>query len=447
MRFLLAFSFSICCISVFAQTIKVIDKSKKTALLFDESNPKSFVSILKKSQLILNRYGMQGMSSADLDRLTAVQRSNLTRYVGGQIDVPLLDEDPSSPSFGEPLIEMGADGELYFVYPSPDTVYIDLTDISRIIIDLHSVENEEGTVTEVVSNVTFCKIYAEEYVPVLSVPGDEILRLSGFTYFEELDEAQHAVLVSDQVGSYWSQLRDSVRNSEDRYFTDLIYMPQELSMFALDDFDTVPDVIRRTEFFGSERVYMNDVEDYLGQFPFDYLYGDSLYFEYYVDVLDYMQRRFDSVEYTIYQSDMPLIDADPDSPGFGDYLIYTAPDGKQSFVYDAPEIDFRWIDFSPKLYWLGTFNDRAFELNPNRLFFVELDGEEQHLVGIHRLNDYWSDLVVPTVLQFDWENWYEAYQNALDSGKMYSAYDKKQRSKLGISETYWSRYADWHAQN
>lgn len=45
----------------------------------------------------------------------------------------------------------------------------------------------------------------------------------------------------------------------------------------------------------------------------------------------------DIVKYTGQPGTLPIIDEDPNSSNYGDYMIVTLPDGSESYVYDAPD--------------------------------------------------------------------------------------------------------------
>lgn len=434
----------LCCMSpLFGQNIKIIDKSKKTAQIFDESDPHSLISLIKADYSTLSYYRKVGISEEDLATLTSEQRRGLTRFYGEQKDVPLIDQDPNSEYFGEPLIEEDSlTGDLYFVYPPPDTLYTDLNGISRIVLEYISYD-PSGKSVENIFSVTFCKMYSDTYVPVLRVSGGEILRLSGFEYFAEIGEVETEMLLSEAKGSYWRQLYDSVSYATEDYYLDLNYMPGRFSMMIRNDYDSIPSVMFLYEILGGDGFHYTDGDDYVARYPFDYFYGDSV--RYMKDVVGFMKQRFDPVVYTYYQSEYPLIDEDPDSPNFGNYITKEDENGDVLLLYPAPDIDFQWLGFKPRLYWGGVFNDREpFGITPDWMFLVETDGTEQHLVGIHSLNGYWSDLVSKSIVQYNWQTWHDDLDALVDKAKVYHTYPTKKRSKLNMSESFWRTFDDAH---
>lgn len=422
--------------NVSAQTIKVIDKSEKTAILFDESNPRSFVNLLMQNVDVLERCEPIGIPVEDL---SATQRKALIPLIGVPGTIPLLVEDPSSPDFGDPLIVTDpVTGMQSFVYDAPDTVFIDLKDVSRMILEFDS---DKETGLEKVKSITLAKKYGDQYVPVLRCEGNVLLDPTGFRFWEQVSKEQEEWLVGDRPDSYWNQMRDTFSGVYDRY-EELVFFPGE---FALD-FHTKYDIPEPLK-----EVY--DVPRYLRReeiwktLPFDAKlstpYGNWL-----VSELDTLSPYFDTVIYEEYIDPVPLIDEDPNSVNFGEPLIYTSEDGLQFFVYSAPTANISWLGFSPEMHLISSLvleGDKVRQ-HPEYFLMVKVSTDGKHLVAMHQLNAFWEQFAKGSISS-EWETWYTSFRTALNSGKKRNLQSKKHRKKLNMSEGFWDHFETTGASN
>lgn len=130
------------------ERITVIDRNPETEVLFDETNPLSFVNFVAQNFL-----EMDGMDEQTLKAiLPFTSRSSLSYSLGPQSDIPLAN------IYGEDSIAVFEDFMVY-VYPPQDTSYFDLTGISRLVIYEGEVNTPNGNHYFGITRIGFAKQY------------------------------------------------------------------------------------------------------------------------------------------------------------------------------------------------------------------------------------------------------------------------------------------------
>lgn len=420
-----------------SQNLLVIDKSEKTAILFDETNPKSFVSLLQWNAPYLGYFDKTGIATNDLQTLSTEQRAALIPFVGPVSELPLVDEDPNSPDFGEYLLYADPEtGDVSFVYDA-DTMYVDFEGISRIVLEYR--DGKQPLLERVVS-VTFCKIYTTEYVPVLKVEGNSILSLHGFQFFDQIAPEVHDQHILSTPKGYWDQLRDSSYSQNKFDVTPTVdYFSGSYLVPLWYGYSAQP--LEVETYDGVKELSFGRFEE-LPEYPFDFLYGDSLVFL--ENSLDLILASFDSVHYFVEEFDTPILDDDPDSPNFGDYMTYLDSNGVLSLVFPEPETYIEWVEFEPyRSYSVSTFKNTGHGLETvvDKMLFSNQDQFGEHLIAIHSLSPYWQEAFpASTLSDFDWKSWYLNYEKCLLKGKKYDAFNKRKRAKLTMSDSFWEPF-------
>lgn len=421
-------------VNISAQSYLVIDSSTETSAIFDQEDPRSYMSLLLWNQDYISYFDPVYMQPADLEMLTRKQRFELLKFIGQPGTVPLIDDDPESENFGNHLIVEMEGGIQSFVYEAPDTTYTDLKGISRIVLEY---KDGDSPFIDRVTQVTFCKKYNEKYVPVLRFFDNAILKMDGFQFFSEVDTERLTGAKILREVSYWKQLEDSAKAAGDSDAINLDYFPRS-GFSGWNGFDHLPKVFR-------ESIEMVDlyqcVCDDSKRFPFDYWYGESLREN--QDFLDVIFDDFDSITYSVFQDDLPLIELDPNSPNFGEVMLVEDSLGDFSFVYPAPEPFFKWVDFVPyKSYAIHSLvsMENGVRSVLEKLIFTAKDESGEHLVLVHDPTEYWRNLLINDLSpKENWNEWYKAYNSALQRGKKYSRDSEKDRKAMNVSDSFWYR--------
>ncbi|MCC6700490.1 MAG: hypothetical protein IT221_03145, partial [Fluviicola sp.] len=149
-----------------AQTrIHYIEKSEQTQVLFDEESPYSLFAILQN-----NQFCFEGMSMEAEERILAKFPTIQFSYrYGPQSDIPLTDD------FGEPIENVLPDGTYTFIYPEPDHFFIDLNEITGILV----LDSLNASSVYVPYLIAFTKKYGEQQA--------EIVASKSFAAFSDMD--------------------------------------------------------------------------------------------------------------------------------------------------------------------------------------------------------------------------------------------------------------------
>ena len=271
-KYILIFTLLITGIS-YGQTVRVIDKSEKSAVLFDGDNPRSLVSIVQENALYLENYYKTGIAPSDLKKMDYHQKSTLISFIGEPGNTPILEDDPESPNFGEPKIVEFPDGTLAYVYPAPDTMFIGLKGTDRLVLEI---DEDQKDFFKSIESITFCRIVSGEYVPTLRVEGGALLNLQGYGFFDEIAASIRKQLISKKENSYWSLLRDTAMAESDDVYKGLLFLPhaEAYGLKEIKNHHAANDRYLNGEEDGFSRI--GNYSNYLN-YPFDFYYGDSLF--------------------------------------------------------------------------------------------------------------------------------------------------------------------------
>jgi hypothetical protein len=199
------------------QRITIIDKNDQNAMLFDENKPNSLINLVNRfpfsswveytpSDIMERSY------ITDADRKTALVNVIMEFVQLNSVVNP--DEDSLIPALDENGLPAIVDGE-HVMAVAIDSMfrynYVDLTNISRILIYEGLVENPQtGEEYMGIKRIGFAKKYPGEskYDVVLKVPFDELARMYGMYWVEKIEKS----LVEDK--SLWAQMGESLETSD-----------------------------------------------------------------------------------------------------------------------------------------------------------------------------------------------------------------------------------------
>lgn len=341
---------------VASQQAILIDRNEKTESIFDENDPYSLISILKLNANYLGNYELSGIHKEDLSVLTSAERANLYGFSGPQSDIPMIDNDPNSENFGENKIVIDeVTGSMCFIYPNPDSIFIDLTNISRIRIGW---SEGEGDLAGQFELIELWKLYGEHWIRVFGANANDILKFEGFSMLKPVDAVLESELcnASDPT-SMWSVMRanslermeasDAQRKQEKIRVHDSNYMQTFLpskwdwtSAIAIPHFRQMNKEINRSSPWRSE------IEDGIND-PLSMSLGDSL-------VLDSLNRgsifaHFEKAHFIYVQDPNPLMDYNLESARYGQLMLREI-NGQYYKLYEPSEICIYWMDYTPDLF-------------------------------------------------------------------------------------------------
>jgi hypothetical protein len=339
----------------FSGSYRVIDKTEQTNALFDYNNPFSLVSLLANNQL---NY-IHGMDELISDRIMSKDTTLILpsyRYKP-MSDSPMINDDPTSENYGEPIIITNLDGSQEYKYPD-NVKYYDVTGITRIVVFEDTVQNEDtGERYFGISKLGFAKQYpgSSKYDVVFTLPYQYLAKMDAFKAVVKLSEDDSKTLVNESsflkkhlhqfAGDYcvaddlagldslikhykttcnFSELMDAY--DQKRSFNYLTVMPlaeQYFPSYRTQDWKrdiTIgyhnPDIIP----FRSA-----NPEDVIQQFTCDFKYGE--------------------------QTSIPLTDDNGDPITRYDSVLQ-----KMTYVYEPREIYFKWVhNENPIIYVLYDF--------------------------------------------------------------------------------------------
>ncbi len=374
-------------LSATAQNAIVIDNNKKHQSIFDGDDPLSFISLVRSNSYNIGYMEIEGMSQEARASLSEKDKENITQFIGKPGTVPLIDADPESPNFGNPLIVTNPEtGMQSFIYDAPDTVFTMLDNIDRIVIYL---ENGDGPALERATRLSYFKLIDGAYHSVLSVNAQDVLSFDGFSYYRQLDDKLTSELLSHEPTSMRSVMRKEALKQKEmydgskfarwRYDLKQNYFPADGILFGFYSWGKMPVNMEKWE---AERDVMyprlsSKAED--AQYPFGLHLGSGI-------VQDTAGRAallagFDEVHSDFEVSDKPLIDNDPNSPTFGLASIVVNPDGSESVQYPAPKEVFFWLEYSnAKMFVKESFHsvDNTSETTVDAIYFTtKVDGQEE----------------------------------------------------------------------
>lgn len=324
----------------FSQQTVTFERTKKTERLFDENNPLSFMSLLQQNATNLNYFYIQGMDAEVYTALTDQEKKSTFKYVGPQSDIPFVDE------FGEPMIVTVDDSYQAFLYPSPDSMFIDLYGIDKIVFTLHDGDDEP---MKRLNKLHLWKRYESGMQRVLTLDAAAFMRFDGAQVLVTLNEDQTKKLAgkSDQA-TLWSTMREEslkqlkwfyersdngVFQEERGYAANSVqtYFPFAWGVFYSVDFSNRDET-------GEEPFFRPDF-DFSLKYPFSNDLGESVNNS--STGREELEKKFDGVHFIKAQEMTPLVDE------YGDVLMAPDANGDYQTVYLEPRNEYFFFDYNP----------------------------------------------------------------------------------------------------
>lgn len=330
-----------------AQKWVVFDRSDATSAIFDETDPFSLVSILATNNGLLQDYIIEGVPYDVFNQLNAPEKSALLCYLGPYSDIPFIDEDPTSPNFGNYLIVEDESGNQMYAYPPRDSLFIGIRNLDRIAfvlqegqspgintlkqIELYKEINGKmvsmGVLDAAIMDMTLWTVprfLTEEETNALMAPNGLYSRIRD----EAIERKKEFETVSDDYNSgYYSTYLDYFPWS----FLNLTFYPYSIENQAPEG---------RFSNYDPEELIVNciPISLELATAFINHLMPEEA-----------IESRFDSVLKVSEQSNVPLMDEDPNSEHFGDLLVRVIDDvvGVYEYVYPAPRTRYVFLDFKP----------------------------------------------------------------------------------------------------
>lgn len=312
--FLLVNSWLVC-----SQELIVIDKNAETDLLFDASNPHSLIGLINAKNKYFIRKATDGIQESDITRL-GLKEEELEQIIGMPGTIPIVDEDPNSPNFGENLIYTHpVFGYQSFLYDPPDTIYFTTQYVNRILVEI-----DTSFFKKPVSTIVLAIHKNDATIPVLTIKGLDLFSLNGFSFVRDFSPEETKSLSSMDSNSYFGRAK-------------------KLSQleFGLSGLDFFPENDSFIQFNYNTRLF-----SYAPNLNWDYrFYGWEDIQEGFEDTI---HQFFNSAIVKHFEGTVPLINDDPNSPNFGQNLVlYDSISGIYSFVYDPSYYLLFWLDFEP----------------------------------------------------------------------------------------------------
>ncbi|MCR9173031.1 MAG: hypothetical protein NXI10_11090 [bacterium] len=407
----------------YSQNVYVIDKSERTGLIFDVSNPRSFINLLRLNSYTLSYMNKKGISSEDLEKFSNEEIAHFSRCFTEESTIPLIDEDPNSATFGEEIILLdSATGDYYYAYPEPDSLLFSLENIERIVLEF---QGDEKPIIDSLHKTTFFTKKGGEYLPVLELYGSQWLQLDGFHIITQVPSDVQSSII--QKG-YWEQLRDTSILEDYGYRHEIYFFFAR--RYRGDYYTPIQNVNNQDETYvrcysHPSVPYESDISYEIGEYP--------------NKEIEFIRTKFDSVMAYYEYSEFPAVDNDPDSPTYGEWLYVIDEYGNTNYLYYQDPV-FQWVEFDPTFYLLEVLNKRTknngiTSLKSEIIATSEKDGRQQQVLN-HVLTDTWLELIGEELDYFNWGDWYEKVIEAFLSGRKYDLSKQKDRDKLNLSESY-----------
>lgn len=420
----------------FSQQTVTFERNKKTERLFDESNPLSLMSLLQQNAMHLHHYDLQGMDAEVYNGLSDQEKESTFKFSGPISDIPIYDE------FGEPLIITSDDYSYQsFAYPMPDSMFIDLFGIDKMVFTLHDGEQEP---MKRLNKLHLWKQYESGMQRVLTIDAAAFMRFEGAQFLVPLDGNQTEKLVGKSDNpTLWSTMRDSSLNqlkwfqerSDNGVFLEEFgyaansvqtYFPHAWSVFYNTGL-SAQDEMREEPFFHPDF-------DYSRHFPFSSTLADSVN-SFLLDPKD-LTKKFDGVHSIQTQSGIPLVDE------FGDEIVALDENGDYQYVYSEPENEYFFIDYSPTILITKRVEcDSALicYIKPSSLLFCLNTGNEKPELVSQLTLDFENDYVdrsylKPFLTDFKveelWSSPEFAYLKSMINNKKYRKNDTFEESTI-----------------
>lgn len=405
MKQLFAIFFTLSLNLVFAQQrITVIDKSTENALLFDEQNPQSLVSLFNNNSLPFNPMSL----GTSLRLANEGLMENKPFKVGNQSDVAL------STSQGEDSMVV-FDGVLQFVYPMPDFYNTDLKDISRILLYEHDTISN-GKQHFIIDSIGYSKKYDQngKYELLGTIRFKAIDNEYQLFYLEELNAVSFQQLMASD---FLSQIKTNQVEVNPMQTRPILNWNSGLSK---NYYSIIFDILQPNR----PRIY------YWNNRDFHWPINDSKIIQ---NSLKDLEKKYG--EGTIYgflqkESDNPLANVNG-----GDSMVFNG--GNLEMVFPERIFYPSWIDLKPKKAWL-VYRVSSESLVPkNKLERILFTDSENVLLADFNCSDPRADLYVKYLqeagIQLEVpvnENWKTALLKARMTGKHYSVSKKSDVKKL-----------------
>ncbi|MFT5779975.1 MAG: hypothetical protein ACI837_002936 [Crocinitomicaceae bacterium] len=362
--------------NAFGQERVVIDRSKKTEIIFDETNPNSFISVIKMNSDILGYCNLSGMDLAEYSMLSDWEREGLYRFEGSEMsDVPLID------AYGDNIILTNPDGTKSFAYPPNDSAFIDFTGISRIIFTLN--DGDEPPF-ERLKEMELWKQFASGMYRVLAMDIADFMTLDGINIARMITTAQSDKIMGKDGPGLWSIMKDSCLNemksyqdrSEDGIFNEnqgyaanyvLDHFPLSWKLWFSPDSPIKDNYSKES---GYESYYIDF--DYKRVQPYSRGLLDSV--NYNLIDTNSLFNYFDAMHYIMTQDLTPLVD------NYGEELLVVDESGTQQYVYEAPEEEYFFFEYEPVIIVVNQVKCAELEkciLEPVSLLFCLDRGNEK----------------------------------------------------------------------
>ncbi|MFZ9028483.1 MAG: hypothetical protein ACO2Z9_05665 [Crocinitomicaceae bacterium] len=373
------------CLSGLSQETIIIDRDNSNRPIFDYDDPFSLVSLLKFNWI----EEINGMDSPTIEYLTKKKLIDSVYFFDGeQITTPLIEEDPKSPGFGEPVTVVDSEtGMETFVYPAPERTYYDVDDISRILIIKDTVRNFiTGEKYYGIKEVGFAKKYESDkkYTVTMRIPFEYLMRMDAFKALVKLpEEVKKELSDKSNERSLFNQVK---KDRYERRSRRIMYQRDTAAKNPIDLNYSLPDYRIMQNGFTRFRRSKN-----LAGIQSEMYRTNSLAFKHSFDVPftssdpKILYSHFEVLD-TVFYGRSPLIDEDPNSPTFGEPLTKENENGQLSFVYPKEEYTYH-VEFEPEsayllmdFYYIDGKRSRNFGIVPEHLIFTGDAGDKEHLI-------------------------------------------------------------------
>lgn len=355
-----------------AQEVVIFERNDKTEHLFDERNPLSLLSILQQNASYFNYYDIEGIDPKVFADIPKQERDDALKFVGPQSDLPLVDE------YGEYATHSFPDGTISYVYPAPDSMFIDLENIDKIVFTLHDGQEEP---MQRLNKLQIWKNYSTGMHLTLSIDASKFMTFEGIHFFLPLDEEATSKLVGNPyTKSLWNALRDSSLSEMKRFengldddgvfFEKNRYVNCSYQQFFMRHWYIDFRLNKNWKESVEPEPYYFERFDYEDLFPFssELTTMTKHYSQDSIEVASYFDRQ----HYILAQSDVPLVDE------YGEYMMKFDEDGMPVYVYETPRKEYFFLDYSPTVFLSKqVIKDKNGQLmlTPNRFFFCAQKGE------------------------------------------------------------------------
>jgi len=149
-----------------------IDKDSSNTEIFDPESPNSLIGLVQHNTFQNQWY----LSKIQSNRLLN-SGANLFKSPSAFQTIPFVEDNPKSPNYGMPKIEVLPDGTMMYNYPEPANLYYDVLDINRIVVfESTFIDSMSGQKTTTISHVGLAKKYSGsgKYDVVCVIPFNEI---------------------------------------------------------------------------------------------------------------------------------------------------------------------------------------------------------------------------------------------------------------------------------